>query len=94
MLSRIWTQARGTILRKASKAALAALFLALAGCTTRVEYVPMSVSCPPVPPLPSISAQELQPLTDDAYRKLVERELRLKEHIGQLRALCEGADHE
>ena len=89
MLSRIWTQARGTILRKASKAALAALFLALAGCAARVEYVPMSVSCPPVPPLPSISAQELQPLTDDAYRKLVERELRLKEHIGQLRALCE-----
>ena len=89
MLSRIWTQARGIILRKASKAALAALFLALAGCAARVEYAPMSVSCPPVPPLPSISAQELQPLTDDAYRKLVERELRLKEHIGQLRALCE-----
>lgn len=54
----------------------------------------MSVSCPPVPPLPSISAQELQLLTDDAYRKLVERELRLKEHIGQLRSLCEGAEHE
>lgn len=81
-------------MRKASKAALAALFLALAGCAARVEYVPMSVSCPPVPPLPSISAQELQPLTDDTYRKLVERELRLKEHIGQLRSLCEGAEHE
>lgn len=89
MLSRIWKQARGIILRKASKAALAALFLALAGCAARVEYVPMSVFCPPVPPLPSISAQELQPLTDDAYRKLVERELRLKEYIGQLRTLCE-----
>nr|DAN92965.1 MAG TPA: hypothetical protein [Caudoviricetes sp.]DAX77154.1 MAG TPA: hypothetical protein [Caudoviricetes sp.] len=42
-----------------------------------------------MPTLPSISAQELQTLTDDAYRKLVERELRLKEHIGQLRTLCE-----
>ena len=81
-------------MRKTSKAALAALFLALAGCAARVEYVPMPVSCPPVPPLPSISAQELQPLTDDTYRKLVERELRLKEHIGQLRSLCEGAEHE
>ena len=70
-------------------AALAALFLALAGCAARVEYVPMSVSCPPVPPLPSVSAEELRALTDDAYRRLVERELRLKEHIGQLRALCE-----
>ena len=81
-------------MRKASKAALAALFLALAGCAARVEYVPMSVSCPPVPTLPSVSAQELMPLSDDAYRRLVERELRLKEHIGQLRSLCEGAEHE
>ena len=89
MSRKIWTQARGIILRKTNKAALAALFLALAGCAARVEYVPMSVSCPPVPPLPSISAQELQSLTDDAYRRLVERELRLKEHIGQLRTLCE-----
>lgn len=63
--------------------------LALAGCASRVEFVPSPTVCPPVPPLPSISAQELQPLTDDTYRKLVERELRLKEHIGQLRTLCE-----
>ena len=88
-MRKIWRQARGIILRKTNKAALAALFLALAGCAARVEYVPMSVSCPPVPPLPSVSAQELVPLSDDAYRRLVERELRLKEHIGQLRALCE-----
>mgnify|MGYP001648186295 FL=1 len=51
----------------------------------------MAAPCPSMPPLPSISAQELQPLTDDAYRRLVERELRLKEYIGQLRALCEEA---
>ena len=70
-------------------AALAALFLALAGCAARVEYVPMSAPCPSMPPLPSVSAEELRALTDDAYRKLVERELRLKEYIGQLRALCE-----
>lgn len=54
----------------------------------------MSVSCPSMPPLPRVSAQELVPLSDDVYRRLVERELRLKEHIGQLRALCEGAEHE
>ena len=89
MSRKIWTQARGIILSKTSKAAFAALFLALAGCAARVEFVPSPAVCPPVPPLPSISAQELQPLTDDTYRKLVERELRLKEHIGQLRTLCE-----
>ena len=76
-------------MRKASKAALAALFLASVGCTSRVEFVPSPAVCPPVPPLPSVSAEELRALTDDAYRRLVERELRLKEHIGQLRTLCE-----
>ena len=76
-------------LRGGLKPAHMVFCLALAGCAARVEYVPMSVSCPPVPPLPSVSAQELMPLSDDAYRRLVERELRLKEHIGQLRALCE-----
>ena len=50
----------------------------------------MAAPCPSMPPLPSISAEELRVLTDDAYRKLVERELRLKEYIGQLRALCDG----
>ena len=88
MSRKIWTQARGIILRKASKAALAALFLALAGCASRVEFVPSPAVCPPVPPLPSVSAQELMPLSDEVYRRLVERELRLKEHIGQLRAVC------
>ena len=75
--------------RGALKPAHMVFCLALAGCAARVEYVPMAAPCPSMPPLPSISAQELQPLSDDAYRRLVERELRLKEHIGQLRALCE-----
>ena len=74
---------------KISKAALAAFLLS--GCVARIDYVPLPAPCPVMPPLPSISAQELQPLTDDTYRKLVERELRLKEYIGQLRALCEEA---
>ena len=75
-----------------SKAALAAILLS--GCVARIDYVPLPAPCPVMPPLPRVSAQELQPLSDDAYRRLVERELRLKEHIGQLRALCEGAEHE
>ena len=76
-------------LRGGLKPAHMVFCLALAGCAARVEYVPLTVPCPSMPPLPSISAQELRALTDDAYRRLVERELRLKEHIGQLRALCE-----
>lgn len=70
-----------------SKAALVAILLS--GCVARIDYVPLPAPCPVMPPLPSVSAEELRALTDDAYRKLVERELRLKEYIGQLRALCE-----
>ena len=43
-----------------------------------------------MPTLPSISAQELDGVSDDVYRRLVERELRLKEFIGQLEANCGG----
>ena len=89
MSRKIWTQARGIILRKTNKAALAALFLALAGCARQVEFVPSPLPpCPPVPTLPLIKGVDLATLSDVAYRNLVERELRLKEHIGQLRALC------
>lgn len=76
------------ISRISKTVALAAIFLASAGCASRVEFVPSPAVCPPVPTLPSVSAQELMPLSDDVYRRLVERELRLKEHIGQLRAVC------
>ena len=76
---------------KINKAALAALFLALAGCARQVEFVPLPLPpCPPMPTLPSISAQELGGVSDDVYRRLVERELRLKEFIGQLEANCGG----
>ncbi|MDO4642512.1 MAG: hypothetical protein Q4A74_01575 [Cardiobacteriaceae bacterium] len=72
-----------------SKAAIAAIFLVLAGCTSRVEFVPSPARCPSMPPLPSVYESELQGLSDDAYQRLVERELRLKEYIGQLKVFCD-----
>lgn len=72
--------------------ALAAVFVfGAAGCARQVEFVPSPLPpCPPMPTLPSISAQELDGVSDDVYRRLVERELRLKEFIGQLEANCGG----
>ncbi len=72
--------------------ALAAVFVfGAAGCARQVEFVPLPPPpCPPMPTLPSISAQELGGVSDDVYRRLVERELRLKEFIGQLEANCGG----
>ena len=75
---------------KSKTAALAAFFVfGVAGCAVQERYAPAPVVCPPVPSLPLVLESELQALSDDAYRRLVERELRLREHIGQLRTVCE-----
>ena len=42
-----------------------------------------------MPTLPVVKGADLATLSDDSYRALVERELRLKEHIGQLRSMCD-----
>lgn len=80
------------IISRSKTVALAAvLVFGAAGCARQVEFVPSPLPpCPPMPTLPSISAQELGGVSDDVYRRLVERELRLKEFIGQLEANCGG----
>ena len=77
------------IISRSKTVALAAvLVFGAAGCA-RTEFVPLPPApCPPMPTLPLIKGVDLATLSDVAYRNLVERELRLKEHIGQLRALC------
>ena len=79
-------------MKRNSAVALAAVFVfGAAGCARQVEFVPSPLPpCPPMPILPSISARELGGVSDDVYRRLVERELRLKEFIGQLEANCGG----
>ena len=80
------------IISRSKTVALAAvLVFGAAGCARQVEFVPLPPApCPPMPILPSISAQELGGVSDDVYRRLVERELGLKEFIGQLEANCGG----
>lgn len=61
----------------------------LLGCARdEVRFVALPNHCPPTPTLPTIKAVELEGLSDDAYRLLVERDLRLKEHIELLRVFC------
>ena len=73
-----------------NRAALAAFFVfGVAGCAVQERYAPAPVVCPPVPSLPLVLESELAFVSDDVYRRMVERELRLREHIGQLRAVCE-----
>lgn len=77
-------------MKRNSAVALAAVFVfGAAGCA-RTEYVPLPPApCPPMPALPLVKGADLAALSDETYRNLVERELRLKEHIGQLRSMCD-----
>lgn len=77
------------IILRSKAAVLAAVFFGAAGCARQVEFVPLPPApCPPMPALPLVKGGDLATLSDETYRDLVERELRLKEHIGQLRSLC------
>lgn len=75
------------IFLRSKAAVLAAVFFGAAGCARFVPLPPPP--CPPMPALPLVKGANLATLSDDTYRALVERELRLKEHIGQLRSLCD-----
>lgn len=63
------------------------LLLSLSGCASD-RYVVMVPPCPVRPSLPLVMETELTSLTDDAYSRLVERELILLDYIGELKTLC------
>lgn len=79
------------IISRSKTVALAAVFVfGAVGCARQVEFVPLPPPpCPPMPALPVVKGGDLATLSDETYRALVERELRLKEHIGQLRSMCD-----
>ena len=77
-------------MKRNAAVALAAVFVFGASSCARVEYVPLPPPpCPPMPTLPVVKGGDLITLSDETYHDLVERELRLKEHIGQLRSMCD-----
>lgn len=69
-------------------AALCGLLLGCAG--TRIEYRPIPTALiPPKPVLPTITADELRPLSDETYLKLAGRDRMLRQYADELRALVE-----
>lgn len=76
------------ILKKAGSWLAVLLVIALlTGCTTtRYEYV--RYPCPPRPVLPTISAAELEILSDEAYAALVRRDVALMGYARLLEVHC------
>lgn len=67
----------------------ALLLIAIVGCAKPpVEYRPVPLHLiPERPQLPTIKADELRCLSDDAYLRLVERDRMLRQNNDELRAL-------
>ena len=65
------------------------LLIAIVGCAKPpVEYRPVPLHLIPVrPQLPTVQANELRCLSDDAYSRLVERDRLLRQNNEELRAL-------
>lgn len=64
--------------------------LGITACAPKpIEFTARQLPCPPSPELPLILEVELEGLSDSAYERLVERELRLREYIRLLEAHCE-----
>ena len=70
---------------------VAVLYGLLFGCAApRIEYRPVPAALiPPKPALPVIMADELRPLSDATYLKLVGRDRMLRQYADDLRALVE-----
>ena len=65
------------------------LLIAIVGCAKPpVEYRPVPLHLIPIrPQLPTVRADELRCLSDDAYSRLVERDRLLRQNNEELRAL-------
>jgi len=65
------------------------LLTAICGCAKPpVEYRPVPLHLIPIrPQLPTVRADELRCLSDDAYLRLVERDRMLRQNNEELRAL-------
>lgn len=72
-----------------------ALVLTLAGCAAPpTEYVTAPLPMPPRPELPSLSGEQLQCLSDEAYRDLVRRDQMRREYAEQLEAVIRSTHPE
>lgn len=69
------------------KELLVSCALLLIGCAATPEYVPVALTLPERPVLPTVKSAELQCLSDDAYTRLVQRDRLLRGHIDVLEAV-------
>lgn len=73
-------------------AALVLVTVSLPACTLPVRYTSEPLPLPARPLLPALTAADLACLTDDAYRRLLTRDLLRRQYAEELEAII-GATH-
>lgn len=69
------------------------LLVLLAGCT-KTELVRPLVICPPMPTLPIVYAEELDPLPDEVYSRVIDRDQGWQNYAEELLVICRAVnDH-
>lgn len=67
------------------------LVMLMAGCTTpAIEYVTTPLPLPPRPELPSVSGEQLQCLSDEAYTALANRDRQRREYAELLESIIQS----
>lgn len=66
------------------------LLILLSGCaSTPVEIRPL-VICPPIPSLPIVYAEELDPLEEDVYERVIDRDQGWQDYAEELLTICKA----
>lgn len=74
--------------KKALMMALVTILISLGSCA-KVRYQPTPLPLPARPVLPQVSATELQCLSDKAYKRLVLRQLLLRQYSESLESIIQ-----
>jgi hypothetical protein len=74
--------------------ALLAVVIVLPACSpATVRYVSEPLSLPPPPVLPALTADDLACLSDDAYRRLVLRDMQRRQYAETLQAIIRATSN-
>ncbi len=77
-------------MRKLLLAGIISSSLFVSGCGKEMVYKPVALPLPPKPELPAIHSDEINCLSDDTYRKFVDRDLIRKHYEERLELIIKS----
>lgn len=76
------------------KSSLLLAAILLTGCVGKTVEIRPEVICPPIPDLPIVYAEELDPLEDEVYGRVIDRDQGWQDYAERLLTICEAQNGE